>query len=87
MTTFALVIAIAALLAATAALIGVLMIARIGPRQRLHSHVWGMWEDAPCLHSEYQSGKKVRFQVPGQKRECLGCGEREARQVIAPIPR
>lgn len=79
----ALIISIAALLGAIAALVAVGLMARIGTRQHLHSHVWGMWED--CLLDDMSHRKVVK--VPGQKRECLGCNQREVREVIAPVKR
>lgn len=38
-----------------------------------HEHAYGMWED--CKVQEF--GRLV----PGQKRDCLGCGVREIRTV------
>lgn len=42
-------------------------------RNPAHEHAYGMWESCHLL-----SGSEA---VPGQKRECLGCGVREVRAV------
>lgn len=42
-------------------------------RGPVHQHAYGMWED--CKVEEF--GRLV----PGQKRDCLGCGVREIRTV------
>lgn len=49
------------------------------PRLSLrHEHAWGMWEDC-----QLKDGGRDAL-VPGQKRDCLGCGEREVRNIVAP---
>lgn len=45
-----------------------------------HEHVWPLWED----YQLYDWSSKLCL-VPGQKRDCTVCGEREARRVIAYI--
>lgn len=38
-------------------------------------HLWGSWESSDLLD-------KIAL-VPGQKRECVSCGERQVRRVLA----
>lgn len=52
-------------------------------RQFVHHHAWGQWEGCELLRSRWSSGREVDYLVPGQKRDCLGCGEREVRNIIA----
>lgn len=76
-------------LALLALLISAVLLAdRLGvlrlPRKELkHEHIWDVWEECTVSDWEYVRGEKVRVSSPAQSRDCLSCGEREARRVTA----
>lgn len=46
-------------------------------------HIWGPWEDTSIGDWIWINGSKTKVSVPGQCRDCMSCGEREARKVTA----
>lgn len=48
----------------------------------IHRHIWGVWEDCQITGSEWLAGRKVQTLSPGQCRDCMSCGQREARKVV-----
>jgi hypothetical protein len=44
-------------------------------------HAWSLWEDCQLATGRYFAGEEIL--VPGQKRDCSMCGEREIRDLKA----
>ncbi|QSM05133.1 hypothetical protein PROPHIGD102-1_34 [Mycobacterium phage prophiGD102-1] len=47
----------------------------------VHEHAYGLWEECLIRDGKYRQGKWVEDLVAGQRRDCLGCGERQVRTV------